>query len=74
MSLEAKVPIPEGYGLLQVQGQGRVVGIMVYGLKGPPKALFIHLNYPGVIMEFAISSPAGLNVSGIPFSSVLDNP
>jgi len=74
MSLEATVPVPEGYGFLQAHGQGRVVGLLIHGLDGPPKALVIHLDYPGVIVEFVVSPPAGSNVSDIPFSDALDIP
>ena len=74
MSLETTVPIPEGYGFRTAHGQGRTVGFLIHGFNGPPRALIIRLDYPGVIMELVVPSPLGPNVSDPTFSDALDTP
>lgn len=55
MSLETTFPIPEGFGFLRAHGQGRVVGFLIQKPLEPPRAVVIHLDYPGVIMESEVS-------------------
>ena len=72
ISLEATIPIREGYDLHEVHGQGRVVGFLT---RKPHWSLWavviyvIHLDYPGVSMEFEIppayAAGAGSNVNDL---------
>ena len=65
-------PIPEGCGSFEAHGQGRVVGFLT---RKPHWSLWavviyvIHLDYPGVSMEFEIpptyTAGAGSNVSDL---------
>lgn len=68
MGLEITFPIPEGYGFLQVHGQGRIIGFLIQEPLQPPRAVAIHLDYPGVSVESQIPhtyspSEAGSTVS-----------
>jgi len=55
MSLETTFPLPEGYSFLQANGQGRVVGFLIQMGLEPPRAVIIHLDYPGITAEFGVS-------------------
>ena len=67
--------IPEGYNFLQAHGQGRVVGFLIQRPLESPRAVVIHLDYPGVIMESevspAYSSEVGTTVSNLSFFRAL---
>ena len=54
MSLETTFPIPEGCVFLQARGQGRVVGFLTWEWLRPPRAVVIHLDYPGLTMEYEV--------------------
>jgi hypothetical protein len=57
MSLETTFQLPEGSILLRSEGQGRVIGLLVQWTFVPPQAIIIHLDHPGVILEFDIPRP-----------------
>ena len=57
MSLETSFPIPDGYGFRHAHGQGRVVGFLIQRFLEPPRAVVIHLDYPGISMESKVSPP-----------------
>ena len=69
ISLEAAFPIPEGYGFLQVHGQGRTVGFLIQRIPEPPRVDVIHLDYPGASMVYKVSptyiAEAGLSVRNL---------
>ena len=75
MSLETTFPIHRKYCFLEAHGQGRVVGLLIQRPFEPPRAIVLHLDYPGVSVEFEVSptyaAEAGLTVSNVPSFRVL---
>ena len=65
MILAITVEIPEGC-TFQAHGQGRVIGFLIRGPAESPKIRVIHLNYPGVIVEFAVFEAAVSNLPLLP--------
>ena len=55
MSLETTFPIPEGYRFLEAHGQGRAIGFLIQKTRETTRATIIHLDYPGVSLEFKVS-------------------
>ena len=54
ISLETTFRLPEGCTLYEVDGQGRVIGFLVHSRPTPPRVILVHLDHPGVIVEFDI--------------------
>ena len=73
MSLATTFPIPEGCGPLEAHGQGRVVGFLIPRPHGSLRAVVIHLDYPGVSMEFRIPPAYTVGV-GPTVSNLLPSP
>ena len=75
VSLETMFPIPEGYRFLEAHGQGRAIGFLIQRPHESTRAVVIHLDYPGVSVEFEVSptyaAEAGLTVSNVPSFRVL---
>lgn len=71
MNLETTFHFPGRYHLLRADGQGRVVGFLVRRLSEPPRAMVIHLDHPGLVMELDIpptyAPRAGREVSDLGF-------
>jgi len=64
MSLEATFPTPEGYGFAGAHGQGRVIGLLIGKSRGSLRAIVLHLDHPGVSMEFELPPTYSAN-SGV---------
>ena len=73
MNLETTLPIPEGCAFLQAHGQGRVVGFLTREWLRPLRAAIIHLDYPGLTMEYEVppshTTGGPLSVSSPPLFS-----
>ena len=54
MSSETAFPMSEEY-FVETRGQGRVVGFLARKHRESPRAIVIHLDYPGVNMVFEVS-------------------
>lgn len=55
MILDTTFHLPEEHGLLKADGKGRVVGFLLQRSTELPRAIIIHLDHPGVTLEYNIS-------------------
>ncbi|KAF9653264.1 hypothetical protein BDM02DRAFT_3265514 [Thelephora ganbajun] len=67
MSSETTFRLPDGYNFLHAHGQGRVVGFLIRRMPEPPRAVVVHLDYPGVIMESEVSPTCALGTGPVPY-------
>ena len=51
MSPESTFRLPEGFGFLKADGQGRIIGFLVQKFGGPPRVILVNLDHPGLIAE-----------------------